>query len=105
MEHTEYHQLADKPAKIILYIFVDDNQHLPFWYDVIPDKDYSIVVRKQKDDGTGVYVTIDEYTIPNPQYYWDKAEMLIKDQGIVIKDNRYTYVENPEDRQDWHFSQ
>lgn len=79
-------KLANKPSKVILSIFIDEKEHLPFWIEEISDNSCNIIVKKIKDN-----TVIEEYSIPNPEIYWNDTETLLKSQGIVIKNNKYLY--------------
>lgn len=77
--------LANEPSTIVLYIFLDEKIHLPFYVESSPNETYSIIVSRIN----GSFV--DEH--PTDLYYLHHLDELLESEGVVIENGRWTVVD------------
>ena len=78
--------LASAPSDIFLYIFLDEKIHLPFHVESIPNKTYSITVRRVK--GSSV---IEEH--PADLYYLHHLDELLEREGVMVENGKWTVID------------
>lgn len=77
--------LANEPSAIVLYIFLDEKIHLPFYVKSSPSETYSIIVRRIN----GSFV--DEH--PTDLYYLHHLDELLESEGVVIENGKWTVID------------
>lgn len=77
--------ITNKPSTIELLIFEDEEIHLPFHIQCIPSENYSITVKRFKNNKQ-----VKQYNVSN--YYINNFNELLKNEGIVIQNNKWKII-------------
>lgn len=77
--------ITNKPSTIELLIFEDEEIHLPFYIQCIPSENYSIIVKRFKNNKQ-----VKQYNVSN--YYINNFNELLKNEGIVIQNNKWKII-------------
>ena len=78
-------KITNIPSIIELLIFEDEQVHLPFHVECTPFNEYKIIVKKFNNNK----VVSEHEVSPN---YNNRFNDLLKDQGIMVKDGKWKYI-------------